>query len=245
MAFCVFHYFSAALGLQSTAWILVPDAPGPFSVLYLLHGKSDDHTIWCRRSALERHLEKWPSLMVVMPFGGLSFYCNATGGPAYEDSIIKDLIPQIDRTFHTRPERTGRAVGGLSMGGYGALMLALRHPDIFASAHSHSGALDFGHGWYSDIPDLTRILGDDPTKTGGPNDIYRLATECPNPPALRIDCGVGDFLLAQNQSFHAHLKAARIPHEYQEFPGAHDWEYWDLHIEEALAFHSRNLAANP
>jgi S-formylglutathione hydrolase FrmB len=244
MAFCQLYYHSKALSIQSSAWVILPDGPGPFSVLYLLHGYSDDHTIWCRRTSLERYAEIYPSLMIVMPAGGHSFYCDAVKGPAFESAIVADLIPYIDRTFRTSAERAARAIGGLSMGGYGAIKLALQYPDLFVSAHSHSGALDFGHGWRSDFIDVTTILGKE-AKGGGRNDCYKLAAECPRLPALWIDCGKDDFLLEQNRSFHAHLKKLKIAHKYQEFPGQHNWEYWDLHIREALVFHAKNLGLTP
>ena len=112
--------------------------------------------------------------------------------------------------------REARAIGGLSMGGYGAIKLALQHPDLFASAHSHSGALDFGHGWRSDFIDVTSVLGDD-AGGGGPNDCYKLAAECRQPPAVWIDCGTDDFLIDQNRSFHAHLDKLKFAHTYHEF----------------------------
>jgi putative tributyrin esterase len=247
MAFCQLHYYSKALSMQSSAWAILPDGPGPFSVLYLLHGLSDDHTIWCRRTSLERYAEGYPSLMIVMPAGGRSFYCDAVKGPAYETAIVRDLISTIDRTFQTRATRKGRAIGGLSMGGYGAIKLALQHPDLFVSAHSHSGAFHLAHK-ESALPEVDLILGEN-TKGGGPNDIFRLAQSLsrkrPKLPSLWIDCGTDDFLLDDSRSFHAHLEKLKIAHEYHEFPGHHNWEYWDLHIREALAFHAKNLGLTP
>ena len=131
------------------------------------------------------------------------------------------------------------------MGGYGAIRLALRFPNMFCSAVSHSGALAFGHGDFDGedgwAKEMRRIVGEKPT--GGINDLFALAEKADHSllPALRIDCGTEDFLIEANRAFHAHLTALNIPHEYEEFPGAHDWEYWDHHIQEALAFHARNL----
>jgi putative tributyrin esterase len=240
MAFSELHYFSNSLGQQMTTWAILPDTAGPFSVLYLLHGRSDDHTTWTRRTSIERYADGWSDLMVVMPDSGRGFSCDAVNGPAHQGALIQDLIPFIDRTFRTRPERSARAIGGLSMGGYGAIKIALQFPALFGSAHSHSGALDFAHGFEPGSVENRLILGDAITG-GGPNDPYRLAAECPHPPALLIDCGTDDFLIEHNRSFHTHLEKLGIAHEYHEYPGAHTWDYWDLHIRDALAFHGRHL----
>lgn len=247
MAFCELRYFSPALGMQTAANIILPETParpGPYPVFYLLHGLSDDYTIWCRRTSLERYVSDLP-LIVVMPDGGRGFYTDALEGFAYETSIMTDLIGLIDRTFPTKKERTGRCIGGLSMGGYGAIRLALRFPDMFCSAVSHSGAMGFGQGVFDGedawAKEMRRIVGVKPA--GGINDLFALAEKVDRDllPALRIDCGTEDFLIEANRAFHTHLTALNIPHEYEEFPGGHTWEYWDTHILSALAFHARNL----
>lgn len=129
------------------------------------------------------------------------------------------------------------------MGGYGAVKLALRYPEMFCSANSHSGALGFAHWALSTDPgnsfavEFTRVIGAEPV--GGPNDLFALA-EALDPvvrPALSIDCGTSDHLLDANRAFHAHLTEIGYAHEYTEFPGAHDWSYWDEHIQQALKFH--------
>jgi S-formylglutathione hydrolase FrmB len=131
------------------------------------------------------------------------------------------------------------------MGGYGAVKLALKYPNLFSSAHSHSGALDFARNYATRGDDWGRefkfIFGDTPA--GSDNDCFALAEklDVSERPALRIDCGVDDFLLDDNRAFHAHLETLGYTHEYGEFPGAHNWDYWDTHIREALSFHARNL----
>src|SRR5271170_2925023 len=155
MAFATINYHSRALQKASSFNIVFPDDPRisrPWSVFYLLHGLSDDHTIWSRRTSIERYVEGLP-LIVVMPDGGRGFYCDAVEGFAYETAIVRDLSNYIDATFHTKAERKGRCIGGLSMGGYGAVKLALQYPNLFVSANSHSGAMGYGHGLRSDWPE--------------------------------------------------------------------------------------------
>ena len=251
MAFLQVNFFSQALRQAASMNVLVPNAgPGPFPVFYLLHGLSDDHTIWQRRTSIERYVEPLP-LIVVMPTTARGFYTNAATAPglAYEDHIVKDTVGFMDRMFPTIKSRAGRAIGGLSMGGYGAVKLALKHPSLFCSAHSHSGALLGAFRKPNETPRLGEdqqcefdaIFGADTFNS--PNDPLHLAALCPQAkrPALHIDCGKQDFLLQANRTFHKHLLKNKYAHIYKEHPGEHNWAYWDQHIQEALAFHCKNL----
>lgn len=247
MAFATINYHSRSLQKASSFNIVFPDDPSiprPWSVYYLLHGLSDDHTIWMRRTSIERYVAGLP-LVVVMPDGGRGWYTNAKEGYAHEDDLINDVVGLIDRTFPVKAERAGRAIGGLSMGGFGAVKIGLKHHDMFASVNSHSGALAFPH---SDVknarsvsPEFTRVFGENPT--GGPEDPFAIVEKIDHGrvPAMRIDCGTEDFLIQHNRDFHAHLTKLHIPHEYQEYPGEHNWVYWDQHVQEAIAFHAKNL----
>jgi putative tributyrin esterase len=246
MALCNLHYFSTALKKMTAATLILPegeDVRGPFPVFYLLHGRLDDHTAWVRRTNIERYAQGL-AVIVVMPDGGRGFYTDAQEGFAYETAML-ELIAYVDQTFHTDVRREARVIGGLSMGGYGALKLALKHPNLFGGANSHSGALFAAH-----LPidpanpataEVMRIFG--PHPQGGPDDLFALAEQIDRRvlPALRIDCGMEDGLLDVNRRFHAHLDALGIPHEYEEFPGGHSWDYWDRHVQGALAFHARVL----
>ena len=196
-----------------------------------------------RRTSIERYVAGLP-LVVVMPDGGRGWYANALAGDAFEDDLVNDVVGLVDRTFPVRADRSGRAIGGLSMGGYGAVKVGLKHPDIFGSINSHSGALGMLHN-IDDAkklsPEFERIFGASPK--GGPEDPFAIVTKMDHgkiPPML-IDCGTEDFLLAQNRGFHEHLEKLHIAHEYKEFSGGHNWEYWDLHVREAIAFHVKNL----
>lgn len=248
MAFATINYHSRSLQKASAFNILFPDdptIPRPWAAFYLLHGLSDDHTIWMRRTSLERYVGQLP-LVVVMPDGGRGWYTNSVDGQQkYEDDLIKDVMGLVDRTFPVKAERAGRAIGGLSMGGYGAVKLGLKHHETFASINSHSGALGFPRldpeKAKERSPEFPRIFGT--SAKGGPEDPFAILERLDHGriPALRIDCGTDDFLLDQNRAFHKHLEELHVPHEYQEYPGRHDWAYWDQHVREALEFHARNL----
>lgn len=241
MPYCELRTFSSALQKQTSTIVLLPEpkAPKPWSTLYLLHGLSDDHTIWTRRTSIERYVEGLP-LVVVMPDGGRSFYCDAAQGYAYGTAIGTELPQVIESIFPVRKERLGRSIAGLSMGGYGAFRLALNAPTFWCAASSLSGALGFGHFSPRDdefAEEFRRVLGDSPE--GGPNDLFALSESLActgGHPKLRFDCGVDDFLLESNRAFHAHLDKVFYPHQYQEHPGAHTWEYWDTHIKETIEF---------
>jgi S-formylglutathione hydrolase FrmB len=247
MAFATIHYHSRSLNKASAFNAIFPDDPAvprPWGAFYLLHGLSDDHTIWTRRTSLERYVGKLP-LVVVMPDGGRNWYTNAVDGPRYEDDLIRDVVGLVDRTFPVKAERAGRAIGGLSMGGYGAVKNGLKHYEMFASVNSHSGVLGVlrrDPAEFKDrAPELPRIFG--PSPKDGPEDPFAIVERIDHGriPALRIDCGTDDRLIGQNRAFHEHLEGLHVAHEYQEYPGGHDWAYWDLHVREALAFHARNL----
>lgn len=249
MALCHINLsYNKSLGRMSSCTAITPEGhgPGPFPVFYLLHGLSDDHTAWTRRTSLERYVAPWP-LIVVMPNGERGWYTDAPDqvNAAYESSLIQDLIGWIDGTFQTIASREGRVIGGLSMGGYGAFKLALKYPHLFRAAVSHSGAITFAshsmrnidpsgeRGW---LREFLPIFGED--SRGGPEDVLALAEKIDRAllPALRFDCGVDDRLIGENRKVHAHLTQLGIAHEYEEFPGAHDWSYWDKHVQSALRF---------
>jgi S-formylglutathione hydrolase FrmB len=225
--------------------VILPDSgKGPFATFYLLHGLSDDYSIWHRRTRIEMYVANLP-LIVVMPDGYRGFYTNNNEGPSYFDYMTKDLPAYIERNFPAKRTRNGRCVGGLSMGGYGALRMGLGRPDMYASVNSHSGALLCG-STVSDIrktAEFGRIFGSNPK--GSEHDLIHLARRLKKAgkqlPAIRIDCGTEDFLLKENRTYRTELQKLGIAHQYEEFPGSHSWDYWDLHVREAIAFHAKAL----
>jgi S-formylglutathione hydrolase FrmB len=240
MALLHVDYFSQALAKMHQLVVVLPDGVGPFPVVYQLHGLSDNHTAWQRRTSIERYADA-RGLMVVMPDGGRSFYTDAKQMPGQYEQAMLEVVRFTDRTFRTVAERDGRAVGGLSMGGYGSMKLGLKYPELFGSVASHSGALDMDRrvkdpNW----AEIRLIFGDtlDPA-----DDLFALAANSANLPALYFDCGTEDFLLDDNRKFRAHLAQVGVTHTYEEFPGDHNWEFWDAHVPAALDFHVAHLAA--
>ena len=234
-----------SLGLETNMTVLLPemlDAAGPYPVLYLLHGMSDDDSQWCRRTRIEQYVIDLP-LIVVMPDGGRGYYTDARAGLAYESHIMQDVIGFVDRFFHTIPERRGRAIGGYSMGGYGAVKLALKHPDRFCSVVGSAGVYDLAGRMARPerCAEFRRIFGDDPA--GGDNDVFGLAERIDRDllPAIRLECGTEDYLLEDARKLHAHLERLGIPHDYAELPGAHSLSGWDPHVPAGVEFHRRAL----
>jgi S-formylglutathione hydrolase FrmB len=257
MSVLALEWASSLLGKQTTTHILFPDSgTPPFPTLYLLHGLGDDSSTWLRNSRLNVYLAGIP-LIVVMPDGYRSFYTNHESGFRYAEHIGQELTAQIDRMLPTRAERSGRAIGGLSMGGYGAMRVGLGYADRFCSIHSHSGALGWGtfDGDHrakllaargpAFTEELRLVFGETPTGTR--HDLLVLAREARDSgmlPAIRLDCGTEDQLIDDNRKMAARLREARIDHEFHEFSGCHDWNYWDQHIRGALAFHLRQLGVD-
>jgi S-formylglutathione hydrolase FrmB len=242
MALCELKFFSHVLGKQCAMNVILPDAgQGPFATFYLLHGMSDDYSTWARRSRIEWYVRDWP-LIVVMPDGFKGFYTRNNEGPDFATYLAEEVVYTVERFFPAKPTRAARCIGGLSMGGYGAFRCALDNPQLFVSATSHSGALLRGSVRWErpEDADLRRVFGRDPS--GSRHDLMELVRRGQGTmPKLRFDCGTEDFLLDDNRTFHAFLDYMGVKHEYEEFPGGHDWDYWDLHVRDALRFHAKAL----
>jgi S-formylglutathione hydrolase FrmB len=262
MALSSLRWFSQILGRHVETTVLLPDVgEPPFAAFYLLHGRSDDHSCWLRRTRLEVYAAKYP-LIIVMPDGERGFYTDNDDGPAWAKHIGEELPTVIERHFRARPERGARAIGGLSMGGYGALRVGLAYAERFCSVNSHSGAMGWGRfrdgatmraeskrlGWDETVrAEMRRVFGSGALRDGPHDPLWHAsrAKRARSLPALLVDCGTEDFLIESNREFSRDLTKARIPHVYREYPGAHDWDYWDLHVREALEFHAANLGLKP
>jgi S-formylglutathione hydrolase FrmB len=246
-------FFSDALSLSTSMTVLLPQrtttqigmtgatTDGPPPVLYLLHGLSDDDTIWSRRTSIERYVAPL-GLAVVMPQVHRSFYADEHYGGAYWTFLSEELPQLVGSWFAVSQRREDTFVAGLSMGGYGALKWALRQPERFAAAASLSGALHIGGTRTGRVrpedPRLfDRIYGDrDPA--GSDDDLRALVDRADQAavPALYVCCGTQDELIDDNRAFVDRAEAAHAPITSDFGPGAHDWAYWDATIQDVLAW---------
>lgn len=225
-----------------------------YPVLYLLHGLGGSAGDWVStRAHLADYAAQYP-FIVVVPEGKDGWY---TDGPApnakFESYFVEELIPDVDRRFRTIASREGRAVAGLSMGGYGSMKFALKHPELFAFAGSMSGALAVA-SWTPDQhipefirPSVLRVYGDAGSDVRRDNDIYRIVRELTPErakalPYLYLDCGTEDFLLSNSRDFSALLIEKKVAHEFRELPGTHSWPYWDRQVQEVLKLAAQKLA---
>ena len=226
--------------------VIHPSGTGtPDKVLYLLHGLSDDASIWMRRTSIERYAER-SGVAVVMPDGGRGFYTDALHGARYWSYVAEELPEQMHRIFKLPVGRKNTFVAGLSMGGYGALKLGLRHPERFAAVGSLSAVTDVKRrlrapdtaAWRTEL----RLIFGGPSRVAADgNDLFALADAAMGSgrklPAIISFCGTEDRLLEDNRRFNVHLEELGYPHFHAyERPGAHNWEFWDAHIVEVLDF---------
>ncbi|MCM3128257.1 alpha/beta hydrolase [Paenibacillus provencensis] len=254
MAFMQCHFYSEVLGLNTTMHVILPQQTfsqigvdtkqghGPYPTLYLLHGLSDDDSIWLRRTSIERYASAM-GIAVVMPNGYRSFYTDMAEGSKYYTYITEE-VPKLARSFFPLSSaREDNFVAGLSMGGYGAMKIALSRPEEYAAAASLSGAVDMA-AHYDKLKvheearsvEFKRIFGD--KIEGTENDLLHLLKECdqqPGPkPKLFQCCGTEDFLYEDNLSFRSAAEQTRLDFTYTEGPGEHEWGYWDARIQDVL-----------
>ncbi len=241
-------FHSAALDREMTYRIFMPtsSATAPVPVVYLLHGYGGDAADWFTHSRAAELADRL-GLAVVTPDGGDSWYVNSPSG-RWADYIVTDLVREVEGRFAVRRSRQGRVVAGLSMGGFGAMNLAMRHPDVFAIAASMSGALDTMRATSvfapeAAQPELAARLGPANGPTRRDNDVYQLAATVPVTalPYLYLDCGASDPWIGINREFAQLLAARGIAHEFHEAPGDHDFHYWDRQIEVVLTLAAKRL----
>ncbi len=241
---CTFS--SDCLKRQVSVEVLLPGGAGPWATVYLLHGLGGGARSWGEEFGLVS-LAREHRVALVMPDAAASYYVNLPGPHPqnYADYVALELPERLEAACRIRADRSGRAVAGLSMGGYGAMMLALRHPERYAACASLSGSLYFAemdHPTGSEYP--TQLMAEvdrDAFSCFALAD--RLAGGDAPRPAVHFNCGTGDHLLDCNRRFRNHLARLGIEHHYEEFPGEHDHAYWQSRLPAALAALATELGA--
>jgi len=231
----VFH--SAALNREMQYRAILPAtlASGEkLQTVYLLHGGGGGFRDWSNYSDVARFAES--GMILVMPEGGSSYYANAVDPPQdrYEDYIVHDLIADVESRFPAAPGRANRAIVGVSMGGFGAVNLALRHPDLFTFVGGISSAIDvprraFAIRRFQQSRHYEAIFGPSGSSTRRDNDPFILARTA-NPeqaPYFFLTCGQQEGLLPANREFAALLAQRHFRYEFHTVAGGHDWNQWN------------------
>ena len=241
------EFDAQALGQRMPVTVLLPDrAPPPagFPVLYLLHGGFSGHAEWSEKLPLAEWAARW-ELAIVMPEGESSMYLNGHDGRRFADYVLEDVPGWAEHALPLRRDPAGRALAGLSMGGFGAMNLGLSHADRYAALGSLSGA--FGMTWWN----LGKHEGSPFLPAFGPEGsevreranpwrvLERVAARRPaRLPRIALWVGLEDDpdVVSANRAYHQSLESFGFPHRYRESPGGHDWSYWASVTPELLAF---------
>ncbi len=245
MAFLELNIYSESLGTQQQVYVVMPQKNNRgeigtnncenekfFKSLYLLHGLSDNHSIWLRRTSIERYAQNY-GLCVIMPFGDRSFYTDMKHGAKYYTYIAKELPMIINEMLNVSDKREDKAIAGLSMGGYGALKIGLRECDSFYAAAGLSSVADINEGKTRFTDDMKNVFGEDmiiPKE----DDLLYLAEKCntnTNKPKIFMGVGMEDFLYEENQRLRDKFNTLDFDYTYRESKGAHSWEFWDEYIQ--------------
>ena len=238
-------YHSQALGRSQPYAYYAPPGFEPddavnsdtrFPLLILLHGLRGDHLTWPTQTRLGQYARAY-NLFIAFPEGGEGWYTNAYDSAArYEDDLMGDFLPHLQDTLPLLPSGKNWAIGGMSMGGHGAIKIALKYGRMFSLALAHSGAFE-----YPQQQPLHPVFGDPQADLAARRavNVFKLAEDAlstwpPARPNLYLDCGTEDRLLESNRRFHQHLDFIGYRHTYSERPGYHNLPYWDRAIRQAL-----------
>ncbi|GGZ20297.1 esterase [Echinicola pacifica] len=223
------------------------DEEETYATVYLLHGAGADYTAWSGIADLQLFADTYKLLIVCPDAGVTSWYFDSPEDPQmqYETFVTEELITYVEKHYSTKQDRRFRAITGLSMGGHGALYLALRHQDLWSVAGSTSGGVDirpFPRNW--DIAKRLGAYADHPERWEENtviNMLYLLDGKSMN---LIIDCGVDDFFYDANKRLHQKLEERNIPHDFIARPGAHNHKYWHNSIQYQMMYIANCFANN-
>ena len=248
-------FYSRALQRDMPYRVVMPadSAAGEkLKTVYLLHGGGGDFRDWTNDSDVAKYAEH--GLILVMPAGHSSYYANAAerSQDRYEDYIVKDLIEDVESKFPAMSRREGRAIVGVSMGGFGAINLALRHPELYAFAGGISAAVDVPSRPLS-IKRLEQwrrfraIFGPWEGPVQKSNDPFQLvrSADAQNAPYFFLTCGEQEGLLGPNRQFASLLEARHFQYELHTTPGDHNWKQWDKWLPELFRSLEEHVSATP
>ena len=210
---------SASMDRDIPVIVILPDGASPANpcpTVYLLHGYGGNQTTWLRIKPSLPAIADREGIAFVCPDGATSWYLDSKvrAKSLYETFMTRELLPAVEERYPVSRDRSGRAITGLSMGGFGAVSLAIRHKELFGAVGSTSGGLDirpFPENW--EIPHIAD------------GDL-----------AIVIDCGYDDFFFGVNNDFHAELLRRGIMHDFYVRPGRHNNEYWGNSIDYQIVF---------
>jgi len=221
-----------------------------YTVVYLLHGLTGHFNDWTDAGKITELAAKH-NVILVTPEGNDGWYSDKAND-RYESYIVKELIPEIDKSFRTFPDRERRVIAGLSMGGYGAVKFGLKFPEMFSLVGSFSGAFVTGR-WSENVggnkligKSLDTVFGALNSEPRKANDVFNLingisADRMKNLPYLYLSCGTEDLFIKTNREFVAKLNEKKIPNEFRTPSGGHDWQFWSNQIRDFLDLVDRRI----
>ena len=246
MALIELKFYSQKLGMQTEVYVVIPQKStagqigveskaddNRYKCLYLLHGLSDDHTIWLRRTSIERYATAY-GICVVMPCGGCSFYSDMKYGMKYYSYISEELPMVISEFLKVSHKREDTYIAGLSMGGYGALKIALKNPDKYSAVAGLSSVADIKCGLFDEI--LVPVFGDD-LNIPDDDDLFYLAEKTNSvseKPRVYMGIGTEDFMYDANVRLKEKFDQLNYDFTYRESAGGHGWTFWDEYIQYVL-----------
>lgn len=248
MALIELNIYSESLRMQTEVLIVMPQksndgeiginaksAHDKCKVLYLLHGLSDDNTIWMRRTSIERYASEL-GVAVVMPNASRSFYTDMHYGGKFYTYVAKELPRIIEGMFNISDKREDKFIAGLSMGGYGALKIGIRECDSFSHCAGLSSVADLKSSIPTFRADLINIFGED-ISIGEEDDLFSLYENNkanPNKPRVFMGVGVNDPLYPGNKRLSELISDSGYDFTYRESAGTHSWAFWDEYIQHVL-----------
>lgn len=248
MALSEFKFYSSSLGFQTSVYVIIPQGKvsgeigisseencGKYKCLYLLHGLSDDQSIWMRRTSIERYAQEY-GICVVMPFADRSFYTDMKYAGKYYTYIAKELPKIICETFNVSNKREDNFIAGNSMGGYGAIKIALRECDKFSACAGLSSVADI-RGLSKRFHDTYIPIWGEDINIPDEDDLFSLAELCnhnPNKPRVYMGIGTDDFMYSENLNLKKKFESLDYDYTYRESKGNHNWALWDEYIQYVL-----------